>query len=496
MSMQSSEPTPAGEPSRPTQPPGGPRVTRAEVTDLGRVRRPSDRQIGGVAAGIARHLDIDPVLVRVGFVVLAFFAGIGVLLYAALWLVLPDEGKQEGVAGFSESARAIVIVLILALAAVMVLGIGDWSYGASPVALVLFVLVAGFAVVLSRSSSPAPPPEGLPDYRPGAPGGAEGTRGVGTVEPDPAGPVLDDGPPPEPEADPLPDEELTMPLSQHEDVTPTARLEDPAARREPDDRTAVYTQVLNEPGSTPEPPPAPAPAAAAAPAPAYSYQPRPPVTRPPAPPMLVLPPRPPDPRRRGRLLLGPTIALVLLASGLLAAVDVSGADVPLSAYPALATALIGGALLLAAVWGRGGGLIALGLMAALSATMITAVEQVQDTTVTYRPTSVEQLRANYGRPIGDVVLDLRELDPDDLTRRQARNLPNMQVSAGLGDITVLLPPDVPVGVDCTVAWGSIDAFGEDFEGGDLRLTQTPDTGEPSLWLQIDLGAGDLVVQQP
>jgi signal transduction histidine kinase len=52
-------------------------------------REPADRVVAGVAAGIAAHLGTSVVLVRVAFVVLAAFNGLGALLYAAFWAVLP-----------------------------------------------------------------------------------------------------------------------------------------------------------------------------------------------------------------------------------------------------------------------------------------------------------------------------------------------------------------------------------------------------------------------
>jgi len=81
--------TPADAPSdAPSE--GGPRVTRDEVRDLGRLRRTTgDRKVAGVAGGLARHLDIDPVILRVAFVVLAFFGGAGLILYAAGWALVP-----------------------------------------------------------------------------------------------------------------------------------------------------------------------------------------------------------------------------------------------------------------------------------------------------------------------------------------------------------------------------------------------------------------------
>ncbi|MFG2038252.1 PspC domain-containing protein [Dactylosporangium sp. NPDC048998] len=52
-------------------------------------REPADRVVAGVAAGIAAHLGAPVLLVRVAFVVLAVFNGLGALLYAAFWAVLP-----------------------------------------------------------------------------------------------------------------------------------------------------------------------------------------------------------------------------------------------------------------------------------------------------------------------------------------------------------------------------------------------------------------------
>jgi phage shock protein PspC (stress-responsive transcriptional regulator) len=58
-------------------------------------RSESDKVLGGVCGGLGELLRIDPVLFRVGFVLLAFLAGIGVLLYLALWLLLPRAGATR-----------------------------------------------------------------------------------------------------------------------------------------------------------------------------------------------------------------------------------------------------------------------------------------------------------------------------------------------------------------------------------------------------------------
>jgi phage shock protein C len=56
-------------------------------------RSQSDRMVAGVAGGIASYLGVDPIFVRLGFLFLGLLNGIGVLLYVALWLLVPAEGS-------------------------------------------------------------------------------------------------------------------------------------------------------------------------------------------------------------------------------------------------------------------------------------------------------------------------------------------------------------------------------------------------------------------
>src|SRR3954447_93449 len=96
----------------------GPRVTRDEVRDLARIRRTvgPDRKLAGVAGGLARHLDIDPVLLRVAFVVLVFFGGSGVLLYVACWLRVPEDAKPQAAVHLDDRNRTFALIGVGALA--------------------------------------------------------------------------------------------------------------------------------------------------------------------------------------------------------------------------------------------------------------------------------------------------------------------------------------------------------------------------------------------
>jgi phage shock protein PspC (stress-responsive transcriptional regulator) len=53
--------------------------------------RPRRRVLGGVCAGLARRFDVSPTLVRMLFVVSCLLPGPQILLYLALWVVVPSE---------------------------------------------------------------------------------------------------------------------------------------------------------------------------------------------------------------------------------------------------------------------------------------------------------------------------------------------------------------------------------------------------------------------
>jgi phage shock protein C len=48
--------------------------------------------LGGVCAGIARYLNVDPVAVRVGYAIVALVSGgLAILAYPVMWIVMPEE---------------------------------------------------------------------------------------------------------------------------------------------------------------------------------------------------------------------------------------------------------------------------------------------------------------------------------------------------------------------------------------------------------------------
>jgi signal transduction histidine kinase len=58
-------------------------------------RRRDGRLVAGVAAGLADHLGVDVLLLRLGFVVTIVLGGLGVLMYGAFWAVVPQAPDDE-----------------------------------------------------------------------------------------------------------------------------------------------------------------------------------------------------------------------------------------------------------------------------------------------------------------------------------------------------------------------------------------------------------------
>ena len=61
-------------------------------------RSTDDKMLAGVAGGIARHFGADVTLIRVIIAALALLNGVGVALYIAAWLLIPEDGSDQSVA--------------------------------------------------------------------------------------------------------------------------------------------------------------------------------------------------------------------------------------------------------------------------------------------------------------------------------------------------------------------------------------------------------------
>lgn len=162
-------------------------MTNSSPTPL---HRPGQgRWIAGVALGLAHRLGIKAWIVRVGFLILVPVGGVGILLYAAGWLLIPVEGEAHSIVwGWSgdRSARRWMGVILIVLAAVVLIAETRLVRGELVVGLVLL----GIGVLLyrgdlsppeRRSPETADVPQAAPDDQAAEPpAGPPSSRPAGT----------------------------------------------------------------------------------------------------------------------------------------------------------------------------------------------------------------------------------------------------------------------------------------------------------------------------
>ena len=130
--------------------PGPPAPTDVPAARPPLVRPRGGRLLAGVAVGTAAHLRQDPLIVRVAFAVLAT-AGIGVVAYGALWLMMPvappgTEDPTPVIGPRPTGKRQWLGLIVIAIVAVVLLGqISSW--GGGDIVLPLILVAAGMAVI-------------------------------------------------------------------------------------------------------------------------------------------------------------------------------------------------------------------------------------------------------------------------------------------------------------------------------------------------------------
>lgn len=125
-----------------------------DMNDTTRTRKPAarlersreDRIIAGVSGGLGTYMGANPWLFRLAFIILAFFGGLGVLLYIAAWLLVPDQGTRDpiiskwlGNLDMSDGGTIFGVVLVGAAVVIILAQVANVS-SVLIVALVLFIV--------------------------------------------------------------------------------------------------------------------------------------------------------------------------------------------------------------------------------------------------------------------------------------------------------------------------------------------------------------------
>jgi phage shock protein PspC (stress-responsive transcriptional regulator) len=142
-------------------------------------RSTADKKLAGVCGGVARHWNVDPILVRIGWALLALSGGVGIVLYVAAWLLVPADGAATSTMddltkGQTSTWPREAWVAIVAVACLVTFfafsSASSFSFGPA----VVLALIWYFGYYKSRarrpaSSTQAPPPDATQQGTLGAP---------------------------------------------------------------------------------------------------------------------------------------------------------------------------------------------------------------------------------------------------------------------------------------------------------------------------------------
>ena len=387
-SSNDNEPTMEPNDAPPAAPPG----TAAPNERGSRPRqltRSADRKIAGVAGGIARYFGIDPVIVRLGFVVGIFAGGIGVFAYLLGWLVLPNTpGETRN--GISRFDRTTTIALVM-------LAIAGWIAVSDPFdggdLIVPLVLVGAGVYILSQRPN----------------------DGLGAESPTPH----------------------RAPLAPEDDAPATQD-------------TSQFAADYDAYDDYEEPPP------------------------PPRAPAVVT-----------RICLS---VLALFFAGSVGVHQLGWVDVDVSTVISIALIVVGAAGVVGAFVGRSRGLVAIGILLLLAFGTARVLEPVIEDGVGERlftPASVSETAAEYKLGIGELVVDLRELEIPDGEEVKVK------VTLGIGEARVLVPPLVDLEINADEGVGHLDILSEEREGIDNEIQVIRDfPGDGKLIIELDIGIGE------
>lgn len=414
------------------------------------VRTPDDSKIAGVAGGFGRRYNIDPVIIRVAFVITALWGGAGIFLYALMWLLLRTAGdeasKGEALIGRGRASGskvgAIALVVVILISAPTFGGSGQgFLVGAGFLAAT--AMLAGWYGLYRRTPQPPAGWEAVSAMRPGTPGPGAWRPGQQAPWHPGFGPGFGAG------------------TGRHGDGASSAA--DAADAHAPGaDAGAPYG---------PSTPPTWDPLGAAP----FAWD-------LPEPGIRISDEQPAKKKSRlTKITLGLAIIAAAVATGLAQLPGMTWLDT--TRIAAIALAVVAGGLLIGAITRRGHGLLVLaGPLAGfvLLASLIQVPEGGWESMgeKTFEITTPARLEQPITHEVGSITVDMRGLELD-RTR-------DFKISNDVGSVDVILPEDLAVNATCTADAGSVDC------PDPADLTGAPD-GEPVLNLNISSGLGSVKV---
>ncbi len=204
-------------------------------------------------------------------------------------------------------------------------------------------------------------------------------------------------------------------------------------------------------------------------------------------------PAEPRPRRRSFPLTLAALGLLVVQTGIFAALASWGVDVPWAVVFAIEAITVGAILIGAAfMHQRVGGLVVIGLLLGLVSVIASTINFHLGDGIgnrNYTPTTTAALGHEYRLGIGDMRLDLSRVPlPRGTTRVEA--------TVGIGHLLVVVPASAPVRVEARVGWGESDLLGASQNGHNVDTTVSRGANSAAgLVIDAHVGAGQVEVER-
>ncbi len=214
-------------------------------------------------------------------------------------------------------------------------------------------------------------------------------------------------------------------------------------------------------------------------------------------PTIAPPPAPPSspPKPAGPPVTQITVAVLALAAGVYGLAASAFDGLTLEAALVGSVAITGIGLVVGAFAGRGRPLIAIGVLLLSALSVTSAVDLDFRGGVgerRYTPTSIRQIQDEYRLGLGEMVIDLRTLDAEDLRGERV----HVDASMSAGSLEIIVPDGVEIVGQARAAVGDISAFGVTDEGNRPEVAVERDGREGAGTIVIDahVGAGEVQIR--
>ncbi|MFP5333155.1 MAG: LiaF domain-containing protein, partial [Acidimicrobiia bacterium] len=218
-----------------------------------------------------------------------------------------------------------------------------------------------------------------------------------------------------------------------------------------------------------------------------------PPSLPPAAPIPASPPPAPKEPKPPSILGRLTIAVALIASGVMAFFDyaLTTFDPAPRHYLGMILGIVGLGLVVGSVIGRARGLIFVGILVAPLLILSPLAEFDLDSGVGQRritAAAVTEVAPSYDLAIGELIIDLREVDFTD-------SVVELDASVGIGSLRVIVPDEVGLELDAEVGVGSVRVYGSE-RNGFARQIDLDRSGSGTLILNADVMVGEVRITGP